>query len=360
MDDSGDSTAGYCTSCGEPLSQDDSFCPMCGESVGAGASQRANGWGETAGTGPTGTQGTTTDRHPDSDLHPSTHRPASARHREGDADRWGSDPSAGRDYSLARIDETPLQAIARGVALGLFGMILLVIVSVIAGFIGFGLGLPMLVVLGLGTAIGQYIGFAGFGIEYLRRRGLDWDGVRSYLGVRWPSLRELGVIVAGYLALIVLLIIVAAIAQVLLPEPAENEGAAAIADADNTLVYVGAIAMMFLVVGPCEEILYRGVVQNRLRETLSPAPAILVASAIFAAVHVIALAGSLVAMLTTITILFVPAIVLGVVYEYTGNIVVPSLLHSIHNSILITILFFGPELEENAQLISTLAVVLLP
>ena len=353
MDDSGDSAAGYCTSCGEPLSQDDSFCPMCGEPVsGADTSQRANGWGETADAASTETES----HHPDSKPHPATRREPPDEHR-GDEAGWGRDPSAGPGYPLTREDETPLQAIARGVALGLFGMILLVIVSLIAGFIGFGLGLPMLVVLGLGTAIGQYIGFAGFGIKYLQRRGLDWDGVRSYLGIRWPTLRELGIVVGGYVALIVLLIVVAAIAQVLLPEPAENEGAAAIAEADSTLIYVGAIAMMFLVVGPCEELLYRGVVQNRLRETLSPAPAILVASAIFAAVHVIALAGSLAAMLTTIMILFVPSIVLGIVYEYTGNLVVPSLLHSIHNSVLITILFFGPELEENAQLISAILVL---
>ena len=59
-------------------------------------------------------------------------------------------------------------------------------------------------------------------------------------------------------------------------------------------------------------------------------------------------------MLVTVGILFVPALVLGAVYEYTGNLVVPSLLHSIHNSVIVTILLFGPELDESAEFLSWL------
>jgi membrane protease YdiL (CAAX protease family) len=270
-----------------------------------------------------------------------------------DGNRWDVVPGAG-GVPLVRTDESTLGAVARASGLAILGIVLLVVVSVIASVIGFGLGLPTVLVLGLGTAIGQYVGFVGLAVSYLQRRGLDREGIRSYLGVRWPTLREIGIVLAGYLALVLLLLVAAAIAQVLLPEPAENEGAAAIGDANSPLVYIGALVFMFLVVGPSEEVLYRGVVQNRLRETLSPIPAIVIASGIFAAVHVVALAGSLTAMLTTVTILFVPAIVLGVVYEYTGNIVVPAVLHGTHNSILITLLFFGPGAEENATLVPAL------
>jgi membrane protease YdiL (CAAX protease family) len=270
-----------------------------------------------------------------------------------DGNRWDVVPGAG-EVPLVGTDESALAAVARAGGLAALGIVLLAVVSAIASAIGVGLGLSTVLVFGLGTAIGQYVGFIGLAVSYLQRRGLDREGIRSYLGVRWPTLREVGIVFAGYLALVLLLLVAAAIAQLLLPEGAENQGAAAIGDANSPLVYVGALAFMFLVVGPSEEVLYRGVVQNRIRETLSPVPAIIIASGIFAAVHVIALAGSLTAMLTTVTILLVPGIVLGVVYEYTGNIVVPAVLHGTHNSILITLLFFGPGAEENATLVPAL------
>ena len=98
------------------------------------------------------------------------------------------------------------------------------------------------------------------------------------------------------------------------------------------------------VVGPCEEILYRGVIQNRLRERFSRIPAIVAASVIFASVHIVAFGTTdPVAILTTVSVLAVTSLVLGGVYELTGNLVVPWLLHSLHNSILMAVAFFGPE-----------------
>ena len=92
-------------------------------------------------------------------------------------------------------------------------------------------------------------------------------------------------------------------------------------------------------VGPCEEILYRGVVQGRLRESLPAAPAIVIASAVFAVIHVMALTGGISGRLTTVAVLFFPSLVFGAVYEYTGNIVVPALLHSLHNAVIFTLLY---------------------
>ncbi|MFC7197304.1 CPBP family intramembrane glutamic endopeptidase [Halosimplex aquaticum] len=51
------------------------------------------------------------------------------------------------------------------------------------------------------------------------------------------------------------------------------------------------IPLSFLVVGPGEELLYRGLVQGTLRETLHPARAIVLASALFASIHLFSLTG---------------------------------------------------------------------
>jgi len=81
------------------------------------------------------------------------------------------------------------------------------------------------------------------------------------------------------------------------------------------------------------------------------------ASAIFASVHVVALAGDPAGMLVTVFILFFPATVFGAVYEYTGNIVVPALLHAIHNSVIVSLIFLAPEGEEGEAILSLLALV---
>lgn len=245
-------------------------------------------------------------------------------------------------------DSSALRAVGAAVGLGILGMFILAFVSIVSALVGTEFGLSLTTLLVGGTALGQIVGFGGLGLWYLRNRGYSWGGVREYLGIRLPTLRELGVMVLGYVAIIVLLVVVANALMLLGPEPAENQGAATASE--NPHIIPAMILMMLFVVGPCEELLYRGVVQNRLREALSPAPAIAIASAIFASVHVIALAGDLIGVITTITILIFPSLVFGYVYEYTGNLVVPALLHGLHNSILLSILWvlatYGEELEE--------------
>ena len=148
------------------------------------------------------------------------------------------------------------------------------------------------------------------------------------------------------------ILLVVSVALRFLPEPAENGGAETFAS--NPELVPAGIVVMFLVVGPAEEFLFRGVVQNRLRERLSAVPAIAAAAVIFASLHVIALAGSPDAIAVTVGLLLVPGIVLGAVYEYTGNLVVPWLLHSTHNSVLLTILLLGSMAGENVGFLSAL------
>ena len=250
-------------------------------------------------------------------------------------------PPAGLDDGGGPEDESAWRAVGKATGLGIAGIVLLVIISVVIVLVSSPLGVSAGVLLIVGTAIGQYVGFGGVALGYLSNRGFTWEQMRSYLGVRVPTLRELAVVVAGYVAVVLLLVVVAGIASVFLPEPAENQ--AVDTTTENPGIVPFMILMMFLVVGPMEELLFRGIVQNRLRERFPAIPAIAIASAIFAAVHVVALAGSLTGMLVTVFILFFPATVFGAVYEYTGNLVVPALLHAAHNSVIVGLIFLAPE-----------------
>ncbi|ERH08518.1 MAG: CAAX amino terminal protease family [halophilic archaeon J07HX64] len=223
---------------------------------------------------------------------------------------------------------------------------MLAVISLIAGGIGAAAGLSVPVVLLGGTVIGQYIGFAGLSVSYLRYRGLDWDNVRGYLGIRRPSLREVGLILLSWLAIILGAIVVTFAAQVITEllgsgQPGEAEQGITEVLADNPEYVPLAIAIMFLVVGPCEEILFRGIVQGRLREHLSAAPAIGITSVFFALLHVGGLSGSLQGAIIAVSVLAVTGTVLGSLYEYTQNLVVVALLHGFHNSMIVLFIYIG-------------------
>lgn len=398
----------YCPQCGELIDRDSQFCTYCGTGLGGDTTQQSTESGGTRrqmadqssrdgsaippsarrrgrGRGhsgrheangqqpPPGASGshsgqTQTPAGPPAQTHAHDGRRGNRPQQRPPQPNAAATPdSEGRGFGTTRIGaeslsfpsttESPLRAIGVAVGLGAAGILILVAFSIVIGGIGLGAGLPDPVVLVVATGIGQYVGFVGLAVLYLRRRGYEWPDVRSYVGLRFPTLKELAIFVVGLVGMYILLFFVAGIVAQFLPEPAENQGAEQLTSSTSTLAYVGAVAFMFLVVGPCEEFLFRGLVQNRLRERFTAAPAILVASVVFASVHVIAVVGSPPsAILVTITILFVPALVLGGVYEYTGNLVVPWLLHSTHNSLIVTLLFFGPE---SAQMLSWVGTVLL-
>jgi membrane protease YdiL (CAAX protease family) len=99
------------------------------------------------------------------------------------------------------------------------------------------------------------------------------------------------------------------------------------------------IPAAFLLIGPGEELLFRGVVQGTLRRAFDPVPAIAIAAAVFAAIHYFALAGPSVGRVATIGVLFLPSLVFGAVYEYTDNLVVPSLIHGAYDATLFAVLY---------------------
>lgn len=321
-----------CRNCGERLHPSDNFCPSCGAETNqepATHTEPAPGRREGTDGGPRNAE-------------PAAATPGSP-HREPNGSGGSSPGSPG----VLRGRESVLKTLGVAVALVLTAMFVPLIGLAILGFVLFSLGLPETVVL-LGLTILQFAWFVAFGLWYLRYRGHDWDSIRSYFGLRMPTLKEYGLILLTWFVILVAAAIVGTILMEVVPdllgveqtEPAENSVNRIIEN--NPEIVLGAIAFMFLVVGPAEEVMFRGVVQNRIRERFSTIPGIVIASILFASVHVLALASTdPVAISMTITVLFVTSLGLGWIYEYTGNLVVPILLHGFHNSVIVAITALG-------------------
>lgn len=237
----------------------------------------------------------------------------------------GSTPTAGQK----------LRGVAAGIGLAIAGPFAAVALVFLAGVVlqlsGTSLSLIPRVVLLL--VLTQYVGFGGVVAAYLAWRGLDW----SYVGVRWPSRRELLIVAGGFFLALALVLIVAAILSALSIEGANNQ--AAETGLRHPELFLVLIPASFLVIGPCEELLFRGAVQRRLREALGPVASVLLASALFAAIHFLALNGPTLARLTSISVLFIPSLVLGATYEYTDNLVVSAAIHALYDALIFSVLY---------------------
>jgi membrane protease YdiL (CAAX protease family) len=181
---------------------------------------------------------------------------------------------------------------------------------------------------------GQGIAFGGVALLYLRYRGLG----RSYIGVRIPSLRDVIAALSGYLLAFVGLFVGSILLTVVGVQPAENQvGRIAVQNPEVLLLLIPA---SFVLIGPGEELLFRGIVQGRIREAFGPVPGVVFASAVFAAIHFTALTGGVGGRLATIAVLFFPSLVFGAAYEFTDNLVVPAFIHGAYNATLFTLLYF--------------------
>lgn len=226
------------------------------------------------------------------------------------------------------------RALGAGYGIGLLGAVLALVLGLVGVLASGALGLSLIPRLVLLLVLGQYVAFIGLALAYLRRRGMTWPDVRAYLGVELPGLRDLAVVVGGFIALLVSVVAISVVIQSLGLQPAPNQSAEA-AQQNTQLVPVFVVASI-LVIGPSEETLFRGVVQNRLREAMPAVAAIPLTAILFAAIHVTALSGGLGARGVTIIVLSVPSLVFGIVYEYTENLAVPALIHGFWNAMLFT------------------------
>ncbi len=232
--------------------------------------------------------------------------------------------------------DSRLRAIGVGIGLGVAGIGAALVLVLFSGLLLSLAGVTITPVLSivLSLLLTQGVAFLGVGALYLRKRGIP---VRS-IGIRLPSIKEFGIVIGALVLSFVYLIAVSQLLASTGTDAAENQIADMAMANPEIVLYL--LPGAYLLIGPGEELLFRGVVQNRIREEFSAVPGVIVASAIFAAIHV----GSLVAsnpsaILVTIGVLMGPSLILGAIYEYTRNLVVPILVHGTYNAIIFLSLY---------------------
>ncbi|AFK19783.1 CPBP family intramembrane metalloprotease [Haloferax mediterranei ATCC 33500] len=236
----------------------------------------------------------------------------------------------------------PIRSFFAAIALGAGGLIVgtaLVFTTQFA-VVSAGVELTPLSLIVTSLILIQGISFGGVALLYSRYRGLD----RSYFGVSIPSLRDIVAVVLGYMTALGAVFVSAFIISAIGVEPGSNQVTEIAAKDPEVLLLL--VPASFLLIGPGEELLFRGVVQNRIREAFGPVPGIALASAIFAAIHYVALTGGAGGRLVTIGILFFPSVVFGTAYELTDNLAVPALIHGAYNATLFTIAYLTFKLAE--------------
>lgn len=227
---------------------------------------------------------------------------------------------------------TRIQSVGSAVGLTygstVIGSVIVTIVAALLGAFGVDVTTRPSLRLVMSTILLQGVTFGGLSILYLRFRDLDFE----FVSLSIPDRRDVAVTIGGVGTLLGLLIVSSRVISSLGLESAENQ--VVTVGQQNPTAFLILIPLSFLLVGPGEELLYRGLVQGTLRETLHPTRAIVLASALFASIHLFSLSGE--GKLVYVGIAFVLALVLGATYEYTDNLVVPALIHGAYNAIQFT------------------------
>jgi len=110
----------------------------------------------------------------------------------------------------------------------------------------------------------------------------------------------------------------------------------------STLVVLGFIALNFLFVGPAEELVFRGYIQEQFRESMSARVSIGGSSFLFSIVHIPAMmSGEVLAMVSYLVVLLCIGGLLGYTYERTHNIFLPIVIHACYNSVSAIPFLFG-------------------
>ena len=210
-----------------------------------------------------------------------------------------------------------------GYAMGNLALVLLASLVEAGGVQVFGNPLRAQIV---GTIAIQGVAFLGGSLGFLALAD-RWDLLKH----RLPTPRDLALVLAGYGLLTGSFYAFSLVYGALGVETAESGVVAA--GMENPTLLLVLIPLSVVLVGPGEELFYRGVVQGWLRESFGPAGAILTASVLFALIHVPGLVGSsATSVLATLAIIAFLAVYLGTLYELTDNLVVPALVHGLYNA----------------------------
>ncbi|WP_135805900.1 CPBP family intramembrane glutamic endopeptidase [Halorussus marinus] len=176
------------------------------------------------------------------------------------------------------------------------------------------------------------LGFVAAALAFLYATGRGL----GYLDVGRLNRRAIGLVVAGTVGLFVFRLAAILAAQAL-GLPLAGNSVTQLAEEGLLETLLALVPLSVVVVGPAEELLFRGVVQRYLSEELSMFGAVALASVLFALVHVpttFVATPDLAAVSVTLTILFGLSMLLGYLYVWTGNLLVPVLVHGFYDALL--------------------------
>lgn len=177
----------------------------------------------------------------------------------------------------------------------------------------------------------NFLGLLAVPLAYLAWRE-DW----GLVGADSPSVRDLATIAVGALILVAFMNGAELFVSWLGFQPAENT--AVESGRENPELFLYYIPVVLLLNSPAEELLFRGVVQGLLRRAYGVVPGILGAAAIFGLVHYSALVASGSAG-AYVVIALGSGIILGILYEYTENLLVPIVVHAVWNCLVYLTLY---------------------
>lgn len=180
------------------------------------------------------------------------------------------------------------------------------------------------------STVFQFVGF-GLAIAVFLAITNDWKLIAVDRLDRW----DVATVVGGVLLLLLLQFgVTKLLAQFGL---SAGENAALLPGREDPTYFLQMAVISVLVVGPAEELLFRGVVQGLLRRAMAAWPAIALTSVVFGVVHVAAVVGTTGQAFVYATIAALLGLVLGYTYERTGNLAVPALTHGLYNATLFSL-----------------------
>jgi membrane protease YdiL (CAAX protease family) len=155
------------------------------------------------------------------------------------------------------------------------------------------------------------------------------------LGWKKPSLKILMVVSAATIFLLFLAVGISIVEEIAFgPDPMEEVLAESLIPRDSFQL-VAMIVLSLVLVGPCEELGFRGFVQKGFENSFGKAKGLLIGSVLFGLLHGL---NSLYAIVP----IFAISLVLGYVWQKTGgNTVASALMHGVYDSIGITIAYFS-------------------
>ena len=160
----------------------------------------------------------------------------------------------------------------------------------------------------------------------LRRRRLSWD---SAFGLKARRVfKDIGTGILFYLATMPFLWFYSLLYQIALRmaghEPTWQEVAEALSGPNPLAIRIYLTFLAVLLAPLFEEVLFRGIGLPVLARKLGVAPAVVIMSALFAAIHF---------HVPSLVPLFVIAVSFSLAYIYTGSILVPVVMHGMFNAI---------------------------